>query len=195
MGLAGLLEGLCCLVGDTALFLFQASLGVSVVVVGFFASIAGVTDSPNLAIGVGTDLIFSKRALRWESGIQEGSGDSTAGVALPSNMLLFWRMLLDCSVSVGCSSLSAGVAWKVREGFGGPAAVVVLGPKVGLANCAEALLGESCLIGSGLLGDSDRGKARPGDALLALRPLSSSLTLRLACSHIINRITSGFGKY
>ena len=179
MGLAGLLEGLGSLVGETARFRFHASLGVStiVVVVVFFASIAGVTASPNLAIGVGTDLIFSKRALRWERGMQEGSGDSTAGVELPSNMLRFCRMLFDCSVSVGCSSrLSAGVAWKVREGFGGPA----LGPKVGFA---RSLMGEGCLVVvCCLLGDSDRGRARPGETLLPLRPLSSSpLTLHLAC--------------
>ena len=183
-GLAGLLEGLGGLDGDTARFLFHASLGVSTVVVaGFLASIAGVTASPNLAIGVGTDLIFSKRALRWERGMHEGSGDSMAGVELPSNMLRFCRMLFDCSVSVGCSSLSAAgvAAWKVREGFGGPAGAVLgtLGPKVGFA---RSLTGEGCLIGCSLVGDSERGRARPGETLLALRPLSSSppLTLRRA---------------
>ena len=94
-GLICLLVGLACLVGEMALFLFQASLGVSSMVeVGFFANIAGVTDSPNLAMGVGTDLIFSKRALRCESGMQDGSGDSAAGVELLSNMLRFWSTLL-----------------------------------------------------------------------------------------------------
>ena len=166
-GLAGLLEGLGGLVGETALFRFHASLGVSTVdVVGFLASIAGVTASPNLAIGVGTDLIFSKRALRWERGMQEGSGDSTAGVWGPSNMLRFCKMLLDCKVSVGCSSLlsAAGVAWKVLDGLGGPAGVVLgtLGPKEGFASCPAALLGDGCLMGIGLLGDAERGKARPG---------------------------------
>ena len=180
MGLAGLLEGLGGLVGETARFRFHASLGVStiVVLVGFFASIAGVTASPNLAIGVGTDLIFSKRALRWERGMQEGSGDSTAGVELPSNMLRFCKRLFACNVSVGCSSLSAGVAWKVREGFGGPAVLGTLEPKVGFA---RSLVGEGCLVVCCLLGDSDRGQARPGETLLPLRLLSSSpLILHLA---------------
>ena len=68
--------------GETSLLRFQAgseagtetSLGLTSPAVGVLASMAGVTDSPNRAMGrTAPPLPFSKRALRWLRGRRAGS--------------------------------------------------------------------------------------------------------------------------
>ena len=90
---------------------------------------AGVTDSPNLAMGVGTDLFFSNNAFRWDSGIMAGSTFSASGVTVAPASNISRFLLTDILAGLSTRSSSCCTVLtklflvevsNVLDGLGGP---------------------------------------------------------------------------
>ena len=123
--------------------------------VTYLESIAGVTDSPNRAMGFGTDMFFSNNFRRSLMGNIAGSGERVdAGDGL-SNKLRFSRMLRRDAVSV----IISGCVTDCDVNFGGDLAT---GVTVTVFSVLQVLAGTS---GFSFSGDEDRAdvtKVRAG---------------------------------